>query len=195
MIQTISPGQPRFWTPLSPGGCKAVEAACRDLCGGCRVTGIPTATLVGKGEIGMKALSFFLAMSIFVLSQASCNTQEADLRGVKTPIWSKDVLEKQESAMLTYKTTIQVKPPFYNGAMPLTLTAGKKPMAMNEMINVYFDFGDFRNIFIYTDPTMLFSGIAEGAITTDRSGKLLAEARMVRLVSRESKQLQGIEIE
>jgi len=63
------------------------------------------------------------------------------------------------------------------------------------MINVYYNFGDFQVNFIYQEMPMMLIGMAEGAWVTDRSGKLLAEARMTRLLGGENKQLQGIEIE
>ena len=122
-------------------------------------------------------------------------SQESELQEGKTPIWSETELEKTGGAVVTYEETINIRPLFYTGSMPLKLISGKKFLAMNEMITLYRDFEGFRNTFIYVNPSMAFSGIAEGARTTDASGRLLAEARLLRLISGENKQLQGIEIE
>jgi len=150
--------------------------------------------------MSIKRLSFLCVVAVLWLFQVSCSAPaadlpELDLPGLETPIWSEDDLGKQESAILLYETTVQMKPPFYKGSMPISFVAGKKPMAVGEMTNAYFDFGDFSNDFVYLDPAMQFSGIAQGAVTTDRSGRLLAEARMVRLLSDKGNQFQGIEIE
>jgi len=143
----------------------------------------------------MRHVFYAILILLFLFFSISCNRQESELQKVKIPIWSKEAIEKEVGTVFTYEQTIMMKPPFYKGSMPLGFIAGKEPFAMSEMITIYHDFGDFRNTFIYVDPRMKFSGIAEGVITTDRSGRLLAEARILRLISNETKQLQGIEIE
>jgi len=137
----------------------------------------------------------FLGLSLLLLS--SCKSQDPALSGLKTPMWSEDVVRKQPQAALTYETTLQMKPPFFTGSMPLQFTAGKALQGFDpsEMTNVYFDFGDFRNTFIYVDPRMLYSGMAEGAVTADSSGRLLAEARLLRMLPEGGGQLQALEIE
>ncbi|MEM4245623.1 MAG: hypothetical protein QW404_03165 [Candidatus Nanoarchaeia archaeon] len=123
-------------------------------------------------------------------------SEDAELQKFKTPIWSKDVLEMQDRAVLTYKHEIRMKPPFYKGSMPLSFIAGKVIIGyQHEMANVYCKFEDFVNLFIYVDPAYKFHGIAQGAVTLDSSGKLLAEAKLLKMVIEEGKPVQGFELE
>lgn len=117
---------------------------------------------------------------LFLFAPLSSKGQESELRKIKTPIWSKDAIQPPQRAVLEFQTTISPRPPFYKGSMPLKFKGGEEVYASNMMAALYCDFEGFRNTFIYLDVIMRFSGIAEGARTTDSSGRLLAEARLTR---------------
>lgn len=87
-----------------------------------------------------------------------------------------------QTTVLAYEVTLHVTPPFFAGQPPLSFVAGKTAMGMGRMINLYFEFGEFRNTFAYADPALDFLGIAQGATTTDRAGNVLAKARLVGLI-------------
>lgn len=97
---------------------------------------------------------------------------------------------QKEGPVIVYEHTIQQRPPFYKGPMPLHFKAGKRPFAMNEMITLYHAFDGWKNIFDYTNPSLAFSGIADHAKTVDDYGRVIAEARLVRILKG-----QGVEIE
>jgi hypothetical protein len=63
------------------------------------------------------------------------------------------------------------------------------------MLNLFFDFGDFRITFIYKDALMRFNSIAEGAVVTDRKGNLLAEGRLSDTLATKGNQFTGVEVE
>ena len=127
---------------------------------------------------------------------SSCAGQESELQKIKVPIWSKDALMEEYRQPIITGSHIIMKgqPSFYKGAMPLSCTIGQKHFPfdiVNKPITLYLDFGEFKNSFIYDKLTMINGGpaVAEGACTTDVSGRLLAEARLVRITE------DGIEIE
>jgi hypothetical protein len=144
----------------------------------------------------MKKIFNFIIFLVLTISSISCNGQERKLRDIKTPIWTDNDLKKFEGgALITYDETINVPPMFYNGSMPLHFTSGKRFRGPEMMTTVYHDFDDFRNTFIYADVMMGALGIAGGARTTDRSGRLLAEARLSRMITSDTTGLKGLEIE
>lgn len=130
-----------------------------------------------------------------MLSAFSCRNQDEELQKAQTPIWREINLERLEGPTVTYEETVNIQPTFYKGSMPLSFRATKKLFDRVWKISLYQEFEEFRNTFIYPDRKIAFSGIASGARTTDASGRLLAEARLLRLISEETEQLQGIEIE
>jgi len=59
-----------------------------------------------------------------------------------------------------------------------------------ETVVVFHDYGGWRNEFVYNDVDSFLSGVADGARTTDTSGRLLAQARLCRRMPNE-----GVEVE
>ena len=137
----------------------------------------------------------FIIILTCIIIPSSCQTQEKELQGIKTPIWEERGIFKDEGAVFTYEVTVMINPPFYKGSIPLIYHAGKKFLGMNESVNLFYNFGEFRNSFIYTDIRNALFGIADGAITTDEMGRVLAEARLLKATADESKQINGVEIE
>ena len=86
------------------------------------------------------------------------------------------------SAIVVYKMTQHRKPKFYDGNVPFEYEAGKRRMGLNEMYTVYHQFPGWTTVFIYDDPDMKFSGIAQGARVIRRDGRILAEAKMSNLL-------------
>lgn len=112
------------------------------------------------------------------------------------PMWAEADVQPRGGPVLVYETVLSMRPPFFKGKMPLRYHEGKRMLAMDERGTVYQDFGKFRNRFVYREPANEFSGITDGARTTDSAGRLLAEARVVRFIEGEKGQpVSGIEIE
>jgi hypothetical protein len=99
-------------------------------------------------------------------------------------------IQLAQQGTFQYQETLNMKPPFYEGSMPLVYISEKKAIGMSEMITVSRDYGDFKNNFSYNDAAMKYSGIADGARTSDPAGRLLAEASLIKLIKGE-----GIQIE
>lgn len=125
-----------------------------------------------------KLSSVLILLSLF--ATFSSKGQESELRKIKTPIWSKDAIQPPQRTVLEFQATMSSSPPFYKGSMPLKFKGSVELYARDMKAPLYCDFEGFRNTFIYLDVIMRFSGIAEGARTTDSSGRLLAEARLTR---------------
>jgi hypothetical protein len=117
-------------------------------------------------------------------------TLEAPELNVRRPKLGESEEKLAGPNILVYKEEILVRPPFYKGSMPLVVMTGKRPLGMGQMATVCHEFNGYRNAFIYSDPALKFSGIADGVRTSNRSGRLLAEAKLVRTIKDE-----GIEIE
>lgn len=99
-------------------------------------------------------------------------------------------IQLSQQGVFQYKQTLNLKPPFYDGSMPLVFVSAKKAIGQSEMIIIFQDFGKFKNTFTYNDVALKYSGVADGARTTDPSGALLADAKLVKLIKGE-----GIHIE
>lgn len=118
----------------------------------------------------------------------------------KTPIWNLDDVKVKhfEGDILLYKTTHPVRPPFYEGDLPLTYEKmiGELPSIPSpERIVLSHAFDRFGNLFIYKNNAFRFrSGVPDGAITMDMDGNILAEARFLQFVEGENN-VQLVEIE
>jgi len=84
------------------------------------------------------------------------------------PLWAADNLGWHTNQFTTYSHTLERKPPFFSGAMPLEYTAGQSAGG----VLFFHDFGGFRNQFKLNDALIVI-----GARTIDGNGRLLAEAR------------------
>ncbi len=77
-------------------------------------------------------------------------------------------------------TSIPFRPPFYKGAVPLSLQAyGRRQTGLGIFLPYYFEFERWRNFFIYSDTNLTFRGIATGSASYDYSSRLLAEALLI----------------
>jgi|GEM_PF-2475766 len=102
-----------------------------------------------------------------------------------------EVLKLDEDTPLITKTvTVHQKPPFYKGPVPLKYTAYQLVLFQNNSLTLVHDFGGWKNLFVYEDTAMKYSGVAEGAITFDNNENLVAVAKLSRLLKGE-----GVEIE
>lgn len=135
--------------------------------------------------------------------KASTPTQETKLQQLKTPIWSvKDLeaykiyIENPDELARVQERKFYMRPPFYDGPMPLIVECVVKPTVPSAMpgVTISHSFNAFQTYFVYRDSALKFSGIAEGAVTIDDTG-LVAEAQFLRLIKDENQQFQGIEIE
>jgi len=113
-------------------------------------------------------------LAVVILS--GCVEQKEGLSEIKTTLWKKNDLEYiklgKDPHLYVYKAEMSIKPLFYKGDMPLRykVAYGPETVIIGLMKPIYYDFGDFRNYFIYDLIT------AKGAQTYDREGALLAEA-------------------
>jgi hypothetical protein len=94
------------------------------------------------------------------------------------PIWSDAQLSASGDPVCETQVTVHVRPPFYNGPIPLIYTSRQVAVG-RKLVTVYCDLGAFRSTFVHTDLSMVSSGIPVGARTTGASDRVLAEARLV----------------
>jgi hypothetical protein len=136
----------------------------------------------------MKNMTFLAAIILLIVLSSLSTPQISNGKSCGADNANKTAFVKIELAqqgVFKYQETLNMKPPFYDGNLPLVFVSGKKAIGQSEMITVSQDFGQFYNSFTYTDVAMKYSGIADGARTNDSSGKLLAEAKLLRLVKGE----------
>lgn len=143
------------------------------------------------------ALFSIISISVFVVFAFSYNWHQdrfqqpvAEIEEKFTPIWYGKYKEREEAPVLAEEKLLNRRPTFYQGQMPL-----KFKVAKGENHPLSYSFGDFQNFFIYHSASELNYGIAEGAYTIDKSGRLVAEARLLPLVFVGNRQLVGINIE
>jgi hypothetical protein len=119
-----------------------------------------------------------LALFILLLANSACGSSVP----VATPLWSEYNINNtgQHIGAFSVTKTINQQPPFYKGTIPLEvrLTVQPSPFYSDDerTVQVKHELNEWVTIFIYTDAT-LGDGIATGARTFDKSGKLLAEAK------------------
>jgi hypothetical protein len=93
------------------------------------------------------------------------------------PIWKPEDLEinKQHGPAAVYNSTLNLRPMFYNGRMPLEYKSSQSASGMGRGLNRYysFNFGDFSNYFIYDDLASL-----EGIVAVDNANHMVAEAKV-----------------
>lgn len=70
--------------------------------------------------------------------------------------------------------------------MPLVFTLGQRVITADRARTLYHQFSAWRNAFVYSDPELAYSGVADGARTTDDSGYVVAEAKLSRLIRGEA---------
>ncbi len=99
-------------------------------------------------------------------------------------------LETKGSPVAVWQKQVMVRPPFYSGSLPLVYKEGKLPLGSYTTLITYQSFDGWRNVFVYDDKELVYSGLPSGARATDYAGRLLAEARFAILIKGE-----GFEIE
>jgi len=128
------------------------------------------------------ALVFLFVISSFFMPQVGA-TESFPIVNVDSPVFKQTQTAQQ--GMFQYQQTMNLKPPFYSGSMPLVFISGKKAIGQSEMITITQDYGRFKNTFTYSDVALKYSGVADGVRTNDSSGRLLAEAKFVKLIEGE----------
>jgi hypothetical protein len=126
---------------------------------------------------------------------ATSNSGEFALDGFETPIWTSEQLAELEEATSRTQQFVLKKPPYYKGEMPLTFTMGRVDSNPIGHRIVYHRFPAFQNNFLYRDNSNKHACIADGAWTIDSTGRLLAEARLTRVLTDASNKFTGVEIE
>jgi hypothetical protein len=117
---------------------------------------------------------------------------------IETPNWDLKTTEmgkiatseRWQGELHSKERTIHMRPSFYEGSTPFTyrlMTVELTPPPFSSYIEIYHDFGDFQNFFIYENQTLKFNGIPNGALTLDKSGNRLAEARFLGFIESENK--------
>ncbi len=134
-----------------------------------------------------------LSLVFAAIFLAGCEKQR-DAGVIPPAMPTPEVNKMTEGArLLQYQTKVFQRPPYYKGNMPLKYIQVKRPIGSNNMINVVYDFGAYKNLFGYKDPAMKYSGMAQSAVTVDSSGRVLAIAVMSRLKG--NPVLEGLEID
>jgi hypothetical protein len=135
-----------------------------------------------------------LQVVILIFIGGFCFASTADSAGsFGIPELADSVFKQTKTAqqgVFQQQQILNLKPPFYEGSMPLVFVSGKKAITQSEMITVSQDFGKFKTTFSYHDTALTYSGIADGARTNDSSGRLLADAKLIKLLKGE-----GVHIE
>jgi hypothetical protein len=120
-----------------------------------------------------------LVVICFIVS-SSCSAQaiqDPRLVQIKAPVWTEDQLAVNNNAteIYTYNVDIPVKPPYYQGSLPLKYKGGYLPegyFAAGTSFDfpLFFDFGNYKIYFVYTGtPSPV------GAQVYDDNNHLLAE--------------------
>lgn len=136
--------------------------------------------MIGSGNISRKA---FLAGLLAAPLLASCSKEQNKSQDISEklqdewPIWSNTDLElnKYRGPVLSYDKTLNLKPNFYDGPMPLeyqgksTLTVG--PLTDSSRV-LQEKFEGFSNYFIYDLHGLI------GVVSVDDNNTLVAEARI-----------------
>jgi len=151
---------------------------------------------------GVIVLMPFLACCIL----SSCN-QQSGASGIDVEyLWTKEDLQAMEKRAnnygglnLSYEVTLQLKPPFYKGPMPLKYVSTSKNLGGGMMSGLsstilvhYFD--TWRNLFIYKDTTSMVYGLPDGAIAVDNEDDyLLAECKVIKQLNK-GQRLSGFEL-
>jgi hypothetical protein len=148
----------------------------------------------------MKAMVIFTVAVVFFLAPSAVNPsfgqgywQSKDFEK------SFEILNSITKITLTRESTLFVKPPFYDGPMPLqfkevclNLYSG---MGGSEQVVVIRDFGDWHNLFLYPNKKAVFFKKPAGAVTVDnKTNYKIAECILLRTISKE-KRIAGYEIE
>ncbi len=118
-------------------------------------------------------------------STSNTGDKPAPSLALSKPLLGKPRLDEYNIAQVPIViNTIDATPPFYKGKLPLTYKMGVEGSRASEMVRIalYHDFGEWRNAFIYSDPKLEAWGRAEGARTTNSAGRLLAEAKLSRVL-------------
>lgn len=122
------------------------------------------------------------------------------------PLWSKQDWKNTEKlinstggTLMEREVTFFVKPPYYNGQMPLRYTTLSKYMGGGGMmgstnIPVIHGFDGWSNLFIYKDAQSLLTQMPAGALAVNNDHVLVAECKVVKLLSSNEHQLTGFEI-
>jgi len=96
------------------------------------------------------------------------------------PIWKVDDLEinkRSGNAGVEYRHTLNLRPKYYKGKMPLVYTS-KQPLSAAMMgmggteIFYAYEFDDLSNYFVYKDRLL------RGVVAVDKSNTMVAEARL-----------------
>lgn len=93
-----------------------------------------------------------------------------------------------------YCGVLYVRPPFYNGKMPLTFYVGKRLVYSNGMLTVLHHFDRFNTYFFYADEIIELAKIPVQAKTYDNDENLVAEATFTGVGRNNSMRIKGIEI-
>ncbi len=141
----------------------------------------------------MKKVRSLILACILTSTILGCSSERATLSSERDPtslIWDKDDFKKTDR-QLEKHTTVKIN---MQGLGLKTVYRAKKKIPKYAVYTYYnkrstsfvdlaWDFGEFWTIFFYRDEDKLT--IAEGARTFDKSGRLVAEARLVGFLDKE----------
>lgn len=149
----------------------------------------------------MKKIALWVMAAVFLVACGESSSPELNVGR----LWSKRDMEKTRSLVVSmgginmrYTITQLKKPPFYNGSMPLKFESYVMNMGGGmtglDTIKLCYDFGGWRNVFIYENEISLIQSLPEGAVAFDnKTGRILAECKVMKLLDSDG-QLSGFEI-
>lgn len=145
-------------------------------------------------------LGLFAVFAIACEKQGSSpNTQQTAPERALQPVEAIDVgrprLGKsavdEPGTVVKYEQTLFRQPPYYSGEMPLKYISTRRPIGgYSEYYVVSDEFDSWRNDYVYEDSSHRYIGIADGARAIDKEGKVLAEAKLLKVMPSEGFQVE-----
>jgi hypothetical protein len=110
---------------------------------------------------------------------------------------TKHFVESIGGPFLAEETAILTRPPFYQGELPLKLTAHLinigNGLTKPKKVVLCDDYGDWKNIFLYKDANSIYLDSSNGAVAISKGNHILADAKVRKKFDIE-KRFIGIEI-
>lgn len=148
---------------------------------------------------------FFLLLGGITVLYSCSEKRDPRLDSFETPIWTDADFVLADGSIIRQEVVAYKRPPFCKGDGDFTYIAGKRPTGMSgfmgggaNMITFYHDFVNYRNEFTYSHNQIGFIlGFPGGARSIDPSGRLLAEAKLLRFLKGGSgnRGMKGLEIQ
>ena len=122
--------------------------------------------------------------------------QDSRLDGVQVPVWKESDVVKPVEKVVNRMVVLLQKLAFFAGPTPCKYVCSEEQAepSMGLRGAMYYEFTSHRSSFVYTNLAERVQNTPIGARATDRSGRLLAEAKSLRALTNQQGRFQGVEI-